>query len=120
MGTGGGVRAPGKSQRYRISKQYWTGSHEKSHSYNVGPSSAQQLNAISMAFCWWVYNSPLLVVLGLSLPLSTKQKNVRVEPPLTKLSGSAHAFSVMTVVVIAIPYTDYFNNYSKETLLKHK
>ena len=33
---------------------------------------------------------PLIVVLGSSLPLSTKKNVVKVGPPLTKLSGSPH------------------------------
>ena len=33
---------------------------------------------------------PLIVVFESSLPSSTKQKNVKIGPPLTKLSGSEH------------------------------
>ena len=43
---------------------------------NVGPSSARQQNAISVAFCWQADNGLLMVVLGSSLPLSTKKKNL--------------------------------------------
>ena len=57
-----------------------------------------QRNAIWMAFCWWADDGPLLCYLDpLSPPLIINFKNnnkkinvVRVEPPLTKLSGSAH------------------------------
>ena len=42
-----------------------------------------------LAFRWRADDGPLIVVLGSSLPSSTK-KNVCVGPPLTKLSGSAH------------------------------
>ena len=40
-----------------------------------------------MAFRWWADDSPLIVVLG-----SNKRKKnvVKVGPPLTKLSGTAH------------------------------
>ena len=41
---GQGVRPPEKSQKYRVCLQYWSGSPEKSQSYqasiNVGPSLA--------------------------------------------------------------------------------
>ena len=47
-----------------------------------------------MAFRWRAHDGPLIVVLGSSLPSSTKKKTkknvVKVGPPLTKLSGSAH------------------------------
>ena len=67
---------------------------------NVGPSSAHQRNAIQwghlMVFRWRAGDGPLIVVLGSPLPLPAKnikeKKNVvKVGPPLTKLSGSAHA-----------------------------
>ena len=59
-------------------------------SFNVGPSSARQRNAILMAFHWRSDIGPLLVVFGSTLP-SLIIKLVKVGPPLTKLSGSAHA-----------------------------
>ena len=46
-----------------------------------------------MAVCWQADDAPLLVVLGTSLPPSTKTKVVRVGPPLTKLSGSAMKYA---------------------------
>ena len=45
------------------------------------------------AFRWRADDDPLIVVLGSSLPSSTKQEKknvVKVGPPLTKPSGSAH------------------------------
>ena len=50
--------------------------------YNVGPSSARE-----MAFRWRADNSLLIVV---SLPSSAQKNDVKVEPHLIKLSGSAH------------------------------
>ena len=59
----GGLDSSEKSQKYRDSYQYWSGFHEKSQSYqkafNVGPPSAHQRNAISMAFGWWADDGPL-------------------------------------------------------------
>ena len=51
-----------------------------------------------MEFRWRANDDPLIVVLGSSLPSSKKKKKkkkknvVKVGPPLTKLSGSAHVF----------------------------
>ena len=55
---GGGVWTPEKSQKYRVFLQYWSGSPEKAtkSALNVGPSSARQRNAISIAFRWWPYD----------------------------------------------------------------
>ena len=52
--------------------------------FNIGPPSARQRNAIKMAFRWWADDGPLLVVFGSTLPASTK-KSFRVYPPLAKL-----------------------------------
>ena len=46
-----------------------------------------------MAVRWQADDAPLLVVLGTSLPPSTKTKVVRVGPPLTKLSGSTMKYA---------------------------
>ena len=46
-----------------------------------------------MAVRWQADDAPLLVVLGTSLPPSTKTKVVRVGTPLTKLSGSAMKYA---------------------------
>ena len=43
-----------------------------------------------MAFRWRAGDGPLKVVHGSSLPTSTRKNVVKVGPPLTKLSGSAH------------------------------
>ena len=44
-----GVRPPEKSQKYRVSQQYWSGSSENyTAAFNVGPSSVRQRNAISL------------------------------------------------------------------------
>ena len=51
-----------------------------------------------MAFRWRVDDGPLKVRLGSSLPSSTLKTNVvKVESPLTKLSGSAHELCPTTV-----------------------
>ena len=49
-----------------------------------------------MAFHWRTDDRSLIVVLGSSLPSSTKLDVVKVGPPLTKLSGSAHDFKLNT------------------------
>ena len=60
--------------------------------YNVGPSSADQQNAISMTFRWRADDGPVKAVFRSSIPRSTKKRYQNlVGPPLTKLSGSAHA-----------------------------
>ena len=66
-----------------------------SQSYQASIQSACQRNNISMVFCWQANDGPLIVVLGSSLPISTPQKNVKVGPPLTNLSGSAHVYKNM-------------------------
>ena len=65
--------------------------------FNVGPSSARQRNAILMSFRWRADDGPLIVYLDPPSPYQLennnkrKRKNVlKVGPPLTKLSGSAH------------------------------
>ena len=58
---------PEKSQKYRVSLQYWSPSpkiHKATkQAFNVGPSSAPQRNAISMAFRWWADDDPFIAVL---------------------------------------------------------
>ena len=108
-GGGQGVRIPtGKSQSYRVSYQYWSGSHGKSQSYPVGiqcwaticPARKRHLKT----FCWWTFNFTLLVVFGSSLPSLTKKKALsELDPsdrcqsltPLTKLSESVHAIRIV-------------------------
>ena len=57
---------------------------------NVGPSSANQRNVIKMALRLRADNGPFIVVIWILTPLIKYKKLVRVGPPLTKLSGSAH------------------------------
>ena len=65
-------------KKYRVSKQYWSLSPEKSQSYqasiqcwaNIGPPAKHHLNGVSLAG-WW---GPRIVVFGSYLPLSTKKK----------------------------------------------
>ena len=53
-----------------------------------------------LAFRWRADDDPLIVVLRSSLPSSTSskkqktKKNVKIGPPLTKLSGSAHRITL--------------------------
>ena len=62
--------------------------------FNVGPSPVHQRNAISMAFRWWVDDGPLIVVFWIIPPLINYKNVIKVGPPLTKLSGSAHGYYV--------------------------
>ena len=57
--------------------------------FNVGPSSARQRTAITMAFRWRAEDGQFIVIFGSSIPSSTNKKKT-FGPPLTKLSGSAH------------------------------
>ena len=62
---GTGDQNPEKSQKYRVSKKYWSGSPENHKAtkpaFNFWPLSARQLSAIQMAFCWRVDDGPLKV-----------------------------------------------------------
>ena len=84
-GGTGGPDPPEKSQKYRVSYQYRSGSPENhkaaKSAYNGGPLSARQRYAIEMAFRWRADDGPLMLVFGSSLPLSTK-KNVKKLDPL--------------------------------------
>ena len=61
--------------------------------FKLWPASARQWNAISMAFRWRVDDNPFIVIFGFSITSSTEKKNfIKFGPPLTKLSGSAHAY----------------------------
>ena len=93
-GGGGGQGVPThpvKSQKYRVSQEYWSGSPEKPQSYQasiqfwaiIGTPAKHHLNGVSgpmMAPLKWY-------LLGSSLP---SKKNLVKVGPLTKLSGSAH------------------------------
>ena len=106
-GGGGGVQTPPpyKLQKYRVSKQYWSGSPKNllatKPAFNVEPSSARQRNAILMAFSWWADDGPLIGVCGYPLPSSTKKnthkKRFQSWIPLTKLSGSAHVWRLRRI-----------------------
>ena len=82
-GTGGPDHSPpaGKLQKYRVPKQYYTGSplnHKAANpAFNVGPSSARQRNAIKMAFRWRAVDGPLIVVFGSFFSSSNKNKKKR-------------------------------------------
>ena len=85
---------PEKSQKYRVSLQYWSGSPENHKTtepaFNVGPSSAHQRNAILMAFRWRANDGPIKAVFGLSIPHQLQKNVIKFGPHLTKLSGSAY------------------------------
>ena len=85
---------PEKSQKYRVFLQYWSGSPENHKAtkpaFNVGPSSARQRNAI---YRLWPANSCIWI-------LPPLKNAVKVGPPLTKLSGSAHAYAVQNKLTI--------------------
>ena len=80
---------PEKSQKYRVSQQYWSRSTEKSQAtkpatFNVGPPSTPSETP---------FGGPMMVACsGIYILSSHQQKNVaKVRPPLKKLSGSTHA-----------------------------
>ena len=84
-GGGGLPPPPEKSQKYRVSKQYWPGPPEKSQKYwasiNVRPLSARQQNAMQMAFRWRADDGPLIVVCeSSSLPSSTIKTLSKLDP----------------------------------------
>ena len=87
---------PEKSQKYRVSLQYWYGSPEKSQNYQISIQCwaiiCPQRNAISMAFHWWAHDGPFIAVCESSLPSLKKQnkKSYQIWTTLTKLSGWAH------------------------------
>ena len=68
---GSGPPLPKKSQKYKVSLQYWSGflKNQKATkpAFNVGPSSARQRNAISMAFCLRADDGPIKAVFGSSI-----------------------------------------------------
>ena len=100
-----GPDPPEKSQKYRVfckSGPDPLKNHKATKpAFNVGPSSAHQQNAISMAFHWPIYSGigPFIVVLddglfiavfGSAIPSSAKKNVINFPSPLTKLSGFAH------------------------------
>ena len=67
-GSRGGDRGPDpppeKSQKYRISEQYWSGSPDNDTAtkpFKVGPSSARKRNAIEMPLKWRFAGGPMMV-----------------------------------------------------------
>ena len=78
---GQGVRTPPleKSQNYRFSWQYWSGSPVKRQTtkpaFNVWPPSARQRNAILMAFRWWADDGRFIAVFGSFIPHQLKKKS---------------------------------------------
>ena len=85
-GAGGWTLPPEKSQKYRVSYQYWSGSRENHKAtkpaLNVGPSLARQRSAISMAFHWRADEGPFIAVFVSSIPLSTKKERLSNLNPL--------------------------------------
>ena len=81
---GQGVRTPlEKSQKYRVSWQYWSRSPEKSQSYQtciqflaiIGTPAKRH----SMAFRWWANDDPLKVIFW-SLPPFINYKMSELDP----------------------------------------
>ena len=93
--TGGyGVPTPLKNHKnigflYNTCKDPLKNHKTTKAAFNVGPSSARQRNAISMAFHWWADDGPFIAVCESSLPSlkkkQTPRKVIKFEPPLTKL-----------------------------------
>ena len=94
-----------KSQKYNVSKQYRSGSPEKSQSYHasiqcwatIGPPSKRHL----YGDLWLAYDGPLLLLFGSSLPshkkeTKTKKKLVIVGSPLVIFSGCATVMQCIT------------------------
>ena len=91
-GRGQGVRTPLKNHKNIGFLSYSGPDPLKYHkatepAFNVGPSSARQRNAISMAYRLRADDGQLIVVFGSNHPSSKK------DLPLTKFSGSAHVLS---------------------------
>ena len=84
--------------------------------FDVWPSSARQRNAIYMAFHWRADDGLFIAVFGSYSPSSTKKKThkkqnkknvIKFGPPVTKLSGSAHAVIHIFKTLLYI-YSIYF------------
>ena len=98
-GTGGpDPLPPEKSQKYRVSWQYWSGSPENHKAtkpvFDVGPPSARQRNAIRhLYFKRRFAGGPMMTLfcaIWILFPLIKKRC------PLAKLSGSAHVSDWIT------------------------
>ena len=85
---------PLKSQKYRVSFQYWSWSPKKSQSYQVsiscwaiiGQPAKRHLNGVS----WPADDGPYIAVFGSYIPSSLKKPCIKFGPPLTTFSGSTH------------------------------
>ena len=84
-GTGGpDPPPPEKSQKYRVSLQYWSRSL-KNHkdtkpAFTVGPSSARQRNTIEMVFRWEANDGPFIAVFGSSILPLTEKNVIKLDP----------------------------------------
>ena len=56
----------------------------------MGPASARQRNAISIAFRWWADVGPFVAASETSIPPINLKKVIKFGPLLTQVSGSAH------------------------------
>ena len=88
-GTGGpDPPPPEKSQKYRVLSK--TGLDP----LKITKLPRWAIIGTPMAFRWRADDGPIKAVFGSSIPPSTnkkKKKKKKIGPPLTKLSGSAHA-----------------------------
>ena len=101
-GGGQGVRTPPppkKSQKYRFSLQYWSGSPEKSQSYQASnkcwaiicPPAKRHFNGVKWHFAAGLLMVQLKRFLDPLSPHQQKKNVIKFGPPLTKLIKSAHA-----------------------------
>ena len=110
-----------KSQKYRVSLQYWSRSPVKSQSYqasiqcwaSICPPKKRYFNGVSLAGqCWpifsgiWILYSPI-----------NQKKRYQIWPPLTKLSGSWHGSLARTTTARTTIYTQKKNVSSSGTFV---
>ena len=106
VGTGGPNSPPLKNhKKYWVSLQCWSGSPEKSQSYqssiqcwdSICPPAKRNFNGVSLADRWW----PIYSGIWILYPPSTKKREtvIKFGPPLTKNSGSVHGFTLSYLVV---------------------
>ena len=78
-----GPKTPGKSQSYRATYQYWSGSHGNHKAtkpeFNVGPPFAVSKTPFNH---WWDDGGLLLVIFGSFLPSFTTKKTLSELDPL--------------------------------------
>ena len=85
-GGTGGLDPPEKSQKYRVSLQYWSRSPEKSQSYQASIQRwasiclpmKRHFNGVSLAGGWW----PIYSCIWILYPPSTKKKTLKNLDPL--------------------------------------